>query len=182
MDVQKLQNALVEGAWHDAEALLASVTETSDAHPSMLYNHGKVLMELAQMDQAVSLLRRAVRAAPGHAEAWFELGRAALALEDFGTAFEGFSNALNLTPGDTDARRNLGRVAIRLGEYTTARAVWLPLRGDAEADLALYRVAAETRDPAAANKRQALLDKHPNKAAVIKTLVRVSKGSIPLSL
>lgn len=148
----------------------------------MLYNHGKVLMEMGRMQAAAELLHRAVSAAPDHAAAWFELGRSALLQEDFITSFTGFSRALELTPNDQDARCNLGRVALRLGEYSAARAAWSPLRGDAEADLALYRIAAETGDPSAARKRHDLLMHHPNKAAVIRTLVRVSKGALPLDL
>ena len=182
MDIHRLQKALAQGDWAQADAVLAPVTAEAGAHPSMLYNHGKVLMELGQMAAAAELLQRTVRAAPGHAAAWFELGRAALLQEDFATAFAGFSRALELTPEDDDARRNLGRVALRLGEYGVARAAWLPLRGDAEADLVLYRIAAETGDPSAAQQRRDLLARHPDRAAVIRTLVRVSKGAVPLNL
>jgi len=182
MDIHNLQKALANGNWAEADAVLAPATAAADAHPSLLYNHGKVLMELGQMEAAAGLLQRAIRAAPGHAAAWFELGRVVLSQEDFTTAFTAFSRALELTPEDEDARRNLGRVAIRLGQYGAARAAWSPLRGDAEADLALYRVASETGDPNAARQRRDLLARHPNKAAVIRTLVRVSKGAIPLNL
>lgn len=182
MDIHRLQKALTQGDWAQADALLAPVTAKAEAHPSMLYNHGKVRMELGQMAAASELLHRTVRSAPGHAEAWFELGRAALLQEDFATAFTGFLHALELTPEDEDARRNLGRVALRLGKYGAAHTAWMPLRGDAEADLALYRIAAETGDPSAAQQRQALLACHPDRPAVIRTLVRVSKGAIPLTL
>lgn len=134
------------------------------------------------MEAATGLLCRAVQLAPGHAAAWFELGRAAVAREDFATAMSGFSQALKLTPDDIDARRNLGRVTLRLGAYDAAYTAWAPLRGDPEADLALYRIAAETGDPNAKALRRALIEHHPNTAAVIKTLVRVSKGAIPLNL
>lgn len=182
MDFQGLQKALAGGDWAKADAVLAPVTAAADAHPSMLYNHGKVLMELGRMEAAAGLLHRTVRTAPGHEAAWFELGRVAMSQEDFATAFTAFSRVLELTPNDEDARRNLGRVAIRQGQFSAARAAWSPLRGDAEADLALYRIASETGDPSAARQRQDLLARHPNRAAVIKTLVRVSKGAIPLNL
>ena len=182
MDIQRLQKALANGDWAGADVMLTPVTAGADAHPSLLYNHGKVLMELGRMQAAADLLNRAVQTAPGHAAAWFELGRAAVSQEDFATAFTGFSRALDLAPNDEDARRNLGRVALRLGRYDAARAAWAPLRGDAEADLALYRVASETGDPDAARQRRDLLAHHPDRAAVIRALVRVSKGAIPLSL
>jgi len=182
MDVQRLQSALASSDWAQADEVLAPVTAGADAHSSLLYNHGKVLMELGRMQAAAGLLHRAVQTAPDHAEAWFELGRTAVALEDFATAFTGFSHALDLAPNDEDARRNLGRVALRLGRYDAAHAAWSPLHGDAEADLALYRVATETGAPSAAAQRRDLLARHPDKAAVIRTLVRVSKGAIPLNL
>jgi tetratricopeptide (TPR) repeat protein len=182
MDIARLTQALRDGAWQDADRLLAAVTASARAHPSMLYNHGKVLMELGRMEQAAGMLRRTVQALPGHAAAWFELGRATLAREDFETAFEAFSRALELEPGDSDARRNLGRVALRLGRYSQARAAWGGLRGDDEAALALYRIAAETGDPSAARLRHDLLAHHPDRAQAIRTLVRVARGAIPLDL
>lgn len=182
MDVQRLQKALATGDWAAADAVLAPVTAADDAHASLLYNHGKVLMEMGRIAAAADLLHRTVQVASSHQAAWFELGRVALMQEDFTTAFSGFSRALDLNPDDEDARRNLGRVALRLGQYRVARVTWRPLRGDAEADLALYRIAAESGDPSAAQQRRDLLARHPNRAAVIRTLVRVSKGAIPLTL
>jgi TPR repeat protein len=110
------------------------------------------------------------------------MGRAAIDTGDLATALEGFDRALTLDPSDGDARRNLGRVALRLGRYDIARAAWAGLPGDGEAALALYRVACETGDPDAPEMRRALLARHPDRAAVIRTLVRVSKGAIPLNL
>lgn len=162
--------------------MLAPVALAADAHPSLIYNHGKVLLELARFDQALEQLRRAVQAAPRHDAAWFELGRAALEIEDLPTALDAFGMAWALVPGDVDARRNLGRVALRLGRYDVALKAWRGFAGDPEADLALYRIAAETGDPASAAMRAKLLAHHPDRAAVLRVLVRVSKGAIPLNL
>jgi tetratricopeptide (TPR) repeat protein len=182
MDLNRLNSCLSQGKWDEADALLAPVTQGADAHPSLLYNHGKVLIEMGRFGAAQALLERCTELAPDHAAAWFEMARAALAGEDFSTAFDGFARALALDPYDTDARCNLGRVALRTGRYKIAQEAWKEFAGDPEADLALYRVAAETGAPEAAEMRKELLATHPNRAAVIKTLVRVSKGAIPLNL
>lgn len=182
MELQHLNTALAQGDWRAANALLAPLTKAATAHPSLLYNHGKVLMELGRHAEAVACLKRAVKAAPGHAAAWFELGRAAIETGDLATACDGFDRALTLDPSDGDARRNLARVALRLGRYDIARSAWTGVPGDGEAALALYRIACETGDPDAPEMRRALLASHPDRAAVIRTLVRVSKGAIPLNL
>lgn len=182
MTLQQLQAALINGDWPAAERLLAPQARRPGAHPSLLYNYGKVLIELGQAKAAVEALRRAVEADPSHGNAWFELGRAALMLEDFAAALEAFGQALSLAPGDADARRNLGRVALRLGIWELAEKAWGPLAGDPEVDIALYRLAAETGAPDAEARRAALLRDHPNRAAVIQALVRVSKGTVPLNL
>ena len=182
MTLQELHAALVTGDWQKAERLLAPQARRRGAHPSLLYNYGKVLIELGRAGEASAALRRLVAAEPGHGNAWFELGRAALMGEDFAAALEAFGQALSLAPGDEDARRNLGRVALRLGAWETAAEAWSPLEGDPEADIALYRLAAETGAGDAGARRAALLQSHPDRAAVIRALVRVSKGSAPLDL
>lgn len=182
MNAQRLQGLLQAKDWMGAARLLEPMVRGARAHPSLMYNYGKVLIELARYSEAVEQLSRVVEAAPGHDAAWFELGRAALETEDFETAFTAFSRALTLVPNDADARRNLGRVALRLGRYDVARRAWRAFPGDPEASLALYRIAAETGDPEAEAMRVALLATHPDRAAVLKTLVRVAKGVIPLNL
>jgi Flp pilus assembly protein TadD len=182
MDINALNTALQLRDWPRAAALLAPVTQAPGAHPSLLFNHGKVALELGHMAQAQALLRRAVQSAPQHQPAWFELGRAALAAGALPEACTAFGQALALAPNDGDARLNWGRIALRLGRYALAQEAWQPLAGTPEADLALYRIAAETRSPNAPALRQALLHSHPQPAAVLRALVRVSQGAIPLRL
>ena len=182
MSAERLQSLLQAGDWKEAAAALAPLVQGPRAHPSLIYNYGKVLLELDRAPEAVVQLKRVIEVAPGHDAAWFELGRAALGIEDFDTAFTAFSRALTLVPNDADARRNLGRVALRLGRYDVAQRAWRAFPGDPEAALALYRIAAETGDPEAAAMRVALLETHPDRAAVLKTLVRVSKGALPMNL
>ncbi|MEP3633621.1 MAG: tetratricopeptide repeat protein [Shimia thalassica] len=182
MNTEHLNLALTRGDWPLAAALLAPLTRGQNAHPSLLYNHGKVLVELGHHCEAMQLFHRCVARAPGHAAAWFEMGRTALSLEELETGFDAFSKVVSLDKTDMDAARNLGRIAIRLGHWQAAERSWSLLKGDPEADLALYRVAAETRNPKAAEMRKSLLETHPDRAAVLRTLVRVSKGAMPLNL
>lgn len=182
MDIAVLQKALAAGDWPTAERVLRPVAQASGAHPSMVYNYGKVLLELGRAAEAAACFTRVVQAAPDHANAWFELGRAALKDDDLARAEQAFSQALTLSPKDKDAMRNLGRVAMRRGHFEVAKDAWHALEGDEEADLALYRCAAELNLPEAAARRADLLARHPNRAAVIRTLVRVSKGAVPLNL
>lgn len=182
MRLDDLNSALARCDWQSAEAILGPLTQGAGAHPSLVYNHGKVLMELGRHSDAIDCFQRTLAAAPDHAAAWFELGRAAVVAGDLATAVTGFDRALTLDPSDMDARRNLGRVALKLGRYEVARAAWAGLQDDPEARLALYRIACETGDSEAAKMRRALLDTHPDRAAVLRTLVRVSRGAIPLNL
>jgi tetratricopeptide (TPR) repeat protein len=182
MHAKKLADLLIAGDWKGAEALLGPVASVPGAHPSLVYNHGKVLIELGRGREAVAALRRVIAATPERADAWFEMGRAALLHEDFATALEGFQEALALAPDDLDARRNLGRVALRLGRWEVARATWEGFEADNEAEIALYRIAAETRAEDAKARRDRLLESHPDRASVVLALVRSSKGAIPLDL
>lgn len=184
MDVTKLQNALGAGDWATAEAILSPVARQPGAHPSLVYNYGKVLLEQARGPEAVAVLAQVVRAVPEHGDAWFELGRAALLIGDFSQAEAAFERALKLAPQDRDAQRNLARILLRRGKFARAEALWRQLAGqsDAEAELALYRTAVELGHEDAASRRAALLRDHPDPQAVFTTLTRVAKGALPLRL
>jgi len=180
--MDQLHRAIAQQNWEQAAEILRPLCMGKIVHPSLLYNFGKVLIEQQTWAEAVVILTRTVAIAHENANAWFELGRAHLGCDDLPAAAKAFQRALELVPSDDDARRNLGRILLRLGHWLEAKCVWEPLKGDAEADLAIYRLAAETKDPTARTLREGLLQSHPNRAAVIQTLCRVSKGAIPLRL
>lgn len=183
MSQTKLMQMLMTGDWSGAEAMLRPVAEAPSANIATVYNWGKVLIELHRGQEAITALNRVVEAEPNHLNGWFELGRAAVLCEAFETAFRAFGQARALDPGDADTARNLGRLALRLGRWEVAGDAWhvLPAQ-DPEARIALYRIAAETRDPNAVTLRAALMADHPDRAAVITGLVRVAKGTVPLDL
>lgn len=180
--LQKLPALLAAGDWVAAERLLKRAAQGKGAGAPVFYNLGKVYLEQARAEPAITWLRRAVATDPTHASAWFELGRAAVLAEDLPLAAAGFERALAQVPGDRDARRNLGRLLLRLGRFAQARAIWAPLAGEAEADAAIYRAAAECGDADVGALRAALLARPEARPQAIKALVQVSKGSLPLSL
>lgn len=53
---------------------------------------------------------------------------------------------------------------------------------DQEAEIALYRIAAETPTDDTAQRRAAMLEKHPNRQAAVTALVRTPKGARPRDL
>lgn len=124
MGLEKLGQLLVARDWAAAEALLAPLAALPDAHPSLVYNWGKVLMELDRPGEAARALRRVVAADPTHVNGWFELGRAAVLREDYETAYHAFEQAHLIDPDDTDATRNFARVSLRLGYWDEAREAW----------------------------------------------------------
>ncbi|WP_121065912.1 tetratricopeptide repeat protein [Chachezhania antarctica] len=176
----KLTAALMARDWGQAEKLLRRAASSKKADGAVLYNLGKVLLEQDRPGAALVQLRKAVARRPGHADSWYELGRTALMENDFPLALHAFTRACALAPEDMDARRSLGRVALRSGNYEAAKTAWSPLAGDAEADEALYRIAAETGDERAEDLRQALLARPAGREAALKTMMRVSKGRVPL--
>ncbi len=182
MGLENLTERLIAEDWAGAEALLAPHASAPDAHPSLVYNWGKVLIELDRPGEAARALRRVVAADPTHVNGWFELGRAAIMRDDYETAYHAFEQAHLIDPDDADATRNFARVALRLGYWDQARIAWEGLMPDQEAEIALYRVAAETRAKDAARRRAALLETHPSRPAVVTALVRTSKGAVPLDL
>lgn len=180
--LERLGEKLAAGDWAGAERLLKRAAKTKGAPPSVFYNLGKVNLEMGRARPAMTWLKKATQADPARAEFWFELGRAAVMAEDLATARDAFAAALERAPGDKDARTNLGRVVLRLGDYAAARESWTPLAGEPEADVALYRIAAELREADVAERRRALLADLPNRAQAIKALTRVSAGAVPLDL
>lgn len=182
MDVNALQQALLHENWEAAARILGPFAARPDAHPSILYNYGKVLLEQGKAQAAQAVLQRLLAQEAGHVNGWFELGRAALLSEDLGTADRAFAQVLQRTPNDRDAALNLARVRLRLGQFEAAHQLWLQFEGTREADLALYRTAAEQALPEAGERSAKLLRDHPERAAVLKALTRVAKGSLPLRL
>ena len=179
--LDKLPALLAAADWPGAERILKRAAQARGADPSVYYNLGRVLIEQGKWSAALVWLRRAVAARADYVLAWFELGRAAVETRDLELAFKAFQKALALDASDVDARRNLGRVALRLGRYDEARSAWASLAGECEADVALYRVAAEQSLGDVEARRIALRERH-GRAVYLRAIVRVSRGHIPMQL
>lgn len=175
-----LSDALRQGDWARAETLLRPLAEAPGAPVAARFNLGKVLMEQGDFARAAAWLRRACDQAPDHAGAWFEQGRALLAQGDLAPAQAAFARALDLDGTDADARRNLGRIALRRGDWAAA-ARGFEGAGDDEALIARYRIACETGQDARP-LRDALLARPDLRPQVIKAMVRVAHGAVPLHL
>lgn len=179
-DMKSLPALLSGHDWPAAERLLRRLAKGKAPPPEVFYNLAKVLEAAGKPDQMKHWLQRAAIANPNYGIAWFELGRIAL---DQGALNEGqaaFQRAADLMPTDKDATRNLGRIALRLGDWDKATACFAR-QTDKEAQLARYRIAAETGS-STKDLRYALLAQSAWRPEVIKTLTRTAKGAVPLSL
>ena len=181
MDAMKpLPAMLAAQDWTGAERLLRRLSKSKAAPPEVFYNLAKVLEASGKNGQIVTWLKRAVAANPQYASAWFELGRHRLEAGALQSAFQAFEKAHLCNPSDPDSKRNLGRVALRLGAWSLAAHCFNDEQ-DREAQLARYRIAAETGMETVA-LRDAILSDGKNRISVLKTLTRTAKGSFPLSV
>lgn len=181
---RRLQEALAAEDWPQAERLLRGLAAKKGAPASVLYNLGLVLDRAGKGDQSGPWFRRAVTADPGHVNAWCELGSWLLARNDLPGAEQAFSRAAAL--GDPTARRDHARVALRLGHFQVARAGWQAILDasagtDTEALHALLRIALEEGAPIARDLRRSLAAQPGERPALLKTLTRTARGSLPLS-
>lgn len=179
-DLNSLPALVSAQDWPAAERLLRRLAKGKAPAPDVFYNLAKVLEAAGKPDQMKHWLERAVAANPRYGIAWFELGRTALDQGALDAAKAAFEMAADLMPADADAKRNLGRVALRLGDWDKAAACFAK-HTDKEAELARYRIAAETGS-GTKDLRDALLAHRAWRPDVIKTLTRTAKGAIPLRL
>lgn len=179
-DLTPLPRLIQTRDWTGAEALLRAAAAEAQAPAEVFYNLAKVLEARGNWDQAGPWLDRAVAARDGYAIAWFELGRWATDFGEFPKAFTAFGRVVDLDPQDADARRNLGRVALRLGEWDIAQTMFAG-QSDVEAQIALYRAAAE-RGEDARDRLDQLLALTDDRPAVFKAMFRTAKGRVPLRL
>lgn len=179
-ELKSLPRLIAAQDWPAAERVLRRRAKASPRSPEVFYNLAKVLEAAGKTDQIQHWLERAVAANPGYGIAWFELGRIALEKGALEAAHRAFQKAADLMPSDAIATRNLGRLALRLGHWEQAHSCFASYN-DQEAQLACYRIAAETGTNSI-EQRNALLAQSAWRPEVLKTLTRTSKGSITLGL
>lgn len=179
-DIHALPGLLATHDWPAAERVLRRLAKGKAPGPEVFYNLAKVLEAASKHDQRVYWLERAVAAQPRYGIAWFELGRAALQSGALAQAQDAFQHAVDLMPKDADAKRNLGRIALRRGDWPVAETCFAALP-DLEAQIAIYRLRAETGQASKA-LRDALLAQPAARPAALRALTRTAKGSLPLIL
>ncbi|MEL6317669.1 MAG: tetratricopeptide repeat protein [Pseudomonadota bacterium] len=177
----KLAPALAAEDWSTAERLLRARAKKPRPPAAVLFNLGQVLLRSEKADQSGAWYRKALAVDPNHVAAWCELGAWSAERDDLDAAMEAFDRALRLAPDDADALRGLGRAALRRGDWATAETAFRRLpEEDAEARMALYRIAAEQDAADLAERRRALATDPALRPALLKTLTRTARGRLPL--
>ncbi len=166
--------------WSSAERVLRKAAQGKSASAEIFYNLAKVLEQVGKPEQRAAWLKRAVARRPDYALAWFELGCIALEDGESDAALKAYQKAWEADPSDSDARRMVARLSLRLGRWEDARNA-LQEDQDTEALMLRYRIAAEMGDATPA-LRDGLLQDAASRPEALRTLTRVAKGSIPLSL
>lgn len=182
--MQKIAILIQAQNWSAAEAALIHLTASQDCPAEVFYNLGKVLESNDKYEFSGQWFKRAVEARENYPNAWFELGRWQLTqkheLMHLVNAYESFEKVLGYSADDTDAQRNAARLALRLGKWRRAKELWSRF-SDHEALEALYRIAAETRQPLRVLANELMSDPR-NRASGLKAMTRASKGRIPLQI
>jgi Tfp pilus assembly protein PilF len=108
----------------EAEAAYRSSLEhgagTTPQSAELLNNLGALLRDTDRLEEALSMLRRAVELRPGFASAQLNLG---LALEDAGDevgAMEAYRRVIEIAEGEPTSRINLGLLLLRQGQTAQA--------------------------------------------------------------
>ena len=103
-----------------AEAMYRKILGKRPRNIASLNNLGVVLKERGGLEQAASLLRRAVRISPDFPDAHVNLGTVLEQLGQLDEAAGLYRRALELSPGHPDALSNLGDTFRRAGQYVDA--------------------------------------------------------------
>ena len=107
-----------------AEALCQELLQQDPADVNILGLRGAVLIKLNRLDEAETVLRRALRLAPTFAKPHEDLGIALLDKGDAAGAAEVLENAVRLDPSLELAWFNLGKARARLGRGAEADAAF----------------------------------------------------------
>ena len=182
--VESLQRAFAAANWPAAEAMLRRAARHRDAPASVFYNLGQVLARSGRAGQSGPWYHKALAADPGHADAWCEYAVWLAVQGQTVPALAAWKHAVALRPDHRATLLGRARLALRAGLWTEARAAWQALAGDGdatgEADLALLRIALETGDPEATERRSRLAARPELRPALLKTITRTARGAVPL--
>lgn len=127
--------------------------------PEYWYHLGYFLMEAGAREDAMGVLKEAVKMRPGYADAHYLIGSVHEASKQDMKAFEAYRKAVKADPGSSDAYFSLGITCGRLGKYTEAvdalkQAVRLePGYADAHYNLGIAYLFLKDRESARAEYR-----------------------------
>lgn len=114
-----------EGEWSKAEADLRQALALSNEHPLVLNYLGYSWIEQGiHLDEAVSMIERAVQQRPNDGFIVDSLGWARFRLGDYEQAVEYLERAVELEPGDPTINEHLGDAYWHVGRRLEARFQW----------------------------------------------------------
>ena len=182
--VESLQRAIAAAHWPAAEAMLRRAARHRDAPASVFYNLGQVLARSGRAGQSGPWYRKALAADPRHADAWCEYAAWLAVRGETDPALAAWKHAVELRPDHRETLLGCARLALLAGLWTEARRAWQSLAGDDDATgetaLALLRIALETGEPEASERRRRLAAQPNLRPALLKTITRTARGSVPM--
>lgn len=99
-----------------AEKKYLRVLKADPESATALHFLGRLRHSQTRTEEALELIKKAVRIAPGYADAWNNLGNVHVNLAQLDEAREAYETALNLVPDDLNSNNNLGILLRHLGE------------------------------------------------------------------
>lgn len=115
-----LVQAMQAGQWARAEEMLRKLLKTSQPHPQMLLDFGRVLAARDKHEEALKFLKRAAKKDPANPLCHFEAGLSAMRLRQWREARQAFGAAMKLAPGEAVIALNLATVLMETAEHAQA--------------------------------------------------------------
>ncbi|MBW2057277.1 MAG: tetratricopeptide repeat protein [Deltaproteobacteria bacterium] len=84
------------------------------------YKEGVSLSKEGRSEEALSLLKKAVRIYPDYGDAYYNMGILYLGQGQLQEAAEAYTRAIEINPGDAAAHMNLGNIYMRQGRLSAA--------------------------------------------------------------
>lgn len=186
-----LVQAMQAGQWARAEEMLRKLLKTSQPHPQMLLDFGRVLAARDKHEEALKFLKRAAKKDPANPLCHFEAGLSAMRLRQWREARQAFGAAMKLAPGEAVIALNLATVLMETAEH--AQAAQLLRQALAAAGLSdeqvlyartlLVEALRECGDLDAMRREARVLgNAHPkSRGAILNLLTKGTHGRIPLA-
>ncbi|QUS56991.1 tetratricopeptide repeat protein [Pseudovibrio brasiliensis] len=112
--LEKLEAAISQENWPEAEKYILLMLEEDESNPSLWYNLGLVRRRAGNNAQALENFEKTLEFSPQHQGAMFERAAACLDMEDFNTALNDFAEYTAAYPDDGDGLLNLARIALHM--------------------------------------------------------------------